>query len=58
MKQNTITIKEVFERVVKLEALMTVIEQRNRKTVKNFTVFSWTIVVLELINMYIHYFFR
>jgi hypothetical protein len=61
MKQNEITIKQVWERMIRLDERAELIDKRaelmkgeNLKTKKLFIIFTLIIFALELINIALH----
>lgn len=54
---NRITIKEIYERLVQLEAKFDASRDQDYKTRKKFTIFVYVILFFEFVNLIVHYYF-
>jgi hypothetical protein len=47
-----ITLKELFTSIIELRTEITMMKKMNRSTVRQFTYFSVTVVILQLVTLY------
>jgi len=56
LDDKTISLKEVYERVIALETKMDIMYDNNKETEKKFVNYVLLIIVLEIVNIFVHAF--
>lgn len=55
MPKDHLTLKGLFERLIRLESKIDLIKEKNKKTDVKFTSFAILVVLVELINLWLNY---
>ena len=53
--KDSISLKEVFERVVRLDMLMSDTIKDNKRNISKFTGFTFVIITIEIINFIVNF---
>jgi len=54
--EPNITLKELFTNIIEIRTELAVMRRLNRNTVFKFNVWAFLVVILQILNLYVHFY--